>query len=97
MLWRKLTRAMLAIGRESNIASAAHASAFADAAHLKSATSFKAGATRSTKLSAVGPACPANRTEPNQRTEIPMTYETNDRCGLRAECEAAGATVVLTG
>lgn len=34
MLWRKLTRAMLVIGRESNIASAAHASDFADAAHL---------------------------------------------------------------
>jgi len=34
MLWRKLTRAMLAIGRERTIADAAHASAFADAAHL---------------------------------------------------------------
>ena len=34
MLWRKLTRAMLAIGREPNIAAAAHASDFADAAHL---------------------------------------------------------------
>jgi len=34
MLWRKLTRAMLAIGREANIAAAAHASDFADAAHL---------------------------------------------------------------
>ena len=34
LLWRKLTRAMLAIGRESNIAAAAHASGFADAAHL---------------------------------------------------------------
>lgn len=34
MLWRKVTRAMLAIGRESNIAAAAHASDFADAAHL---------------------------------------------------------------
>lgn len=34
MLWRKLTRAMLAIGRETNIAAAAHASDFADAAHL---------------------------------------------------------------
>ncbi|MGZ5032750.1 MAG: helix-turn-helix domain-containing protein [Usitatibacter sp.] len=34
MLWRKVTRAMLAIGRESNIAEAAHASDFADAAHL---------------------------------------------------------------
>jgi AraC-like DNA-binding protein len=34
MLWRKLTRAMLAIGRESNIAAAAQASDFADAAHL---------------------------------------------------------------
>ena len=34
MLWRKLTRAMLAIGRESNLAAAAHASDFADAAHL---------------------------------------------------------------
>ena len=34
MLWRKLTRAMLAIGRESSIAAAAHASDFADAAHL---------------------------------------------------------------
>jgi AraC-like DNA-binding protein/mannose-6-phosphate isomerase-like protein (cupin superfamily) len=34
LLWRKLTRAMLAIGRESNIADAAHASDFADAAHL---------------------------------------------------------------
>lgn len=34
MLWRKLMRAMLAIGRDSNIAAAAHASDFADAAHL---------------------------------------------------------------
>jgi AraC-like DNA-binding protein len=34
MLWRKLTRAMLAIGRQSSIADAAHASDFADAAHL---------------------------------------------------------------
>jgi AraC family transcriptional regulator len=34
MLWRKLTRAMLAIGRHSTIADAAHASDFADAAHL---------------------------------------------------------------
>lgn len=34
MLWRKLTRAMLAIGRERTIADAAHDSDFADAAHL---------------------------------------------------------------
>jgi AraC-like DNA-binding protein len=34
MLWRKLTRAMLAIGRERTIAAAAHSSDFADAAHL---------------------------------------------------------------
>jgi len=34
MLWRKLTRAMLAIGRERTLAAAAHASDFADAAHL---------------------------------------------------------------
>jgi AraC-like DNA-binding protein len=34
MLWRKLARAMLAIGRDSNIAAAANASDFADAAHL---------------------------------------------------------------
>jgi AraC family transcriptional regulator len=34
MLWRKLTRAMLAIGRERSIADAAHGSDFADAAHL---------------------------------------------------------------
>jgi AraC-like DNA-binding protein len=34
MLWRKLTRAMLAIGREQTIAAAAHAADFADAAHL---------------------------------------------------------------
>jgi AraC family transcriptional regulator len=34
MLWRKVTRAMVAIGRERTIADAAHASAFADAAHL---------------------------------------------------------------
>jgi AraC-like DNA-binding protein len=34
MLWRKLTRAMLSIGREPTIAAAAHASDFADAAHL---------------------------------------------------------------
>lgn len=34
MLWRKLTRAMVAIGREPTIAAAAHASDFADAAHL---------------------------------------------------------------
>jgi AraC-like DNA-binding protein len=34
MLWRKLTRAMLAIGREGSIAGAAQAADFADAAHL---------------------------------------------------------------
>lgn len=34
MLWRKVTRAMVAIGRERTIADAAQASAFADAAHL---------------------------------------------------------------
>ena len=34
MLWRKLTRAMLAIGRERTLADAAHASDFSDAAHL---------------------------------------------------------------
>ena len=34
MLWRKLTRAMLSIGKERTIAAAAHASDFADAAHL---------------------------------------------------------------
>ena len=34
MLWRKLTRAMLAIASERTIADAAHAADFADAAHL---------------------------------------------------------------
>ncbi len=34
MLWRKLTRAMLVIGREQTISAAAHAAGFADAAHL---------------------------------------------------------------
>lgn len=34
MLWRKLTRAMLIIGREKTIATAAHESDFSDAAHL---------------------------------------------------------------
>lgn len=34
MLWRKLTRAMLAIGQEGSIARAAQAADFADAAHL---------------------------------------------------------------
>jgi AraC-like DNA-binding protein len=34
MLWRKLTRAMLAIGRQSSIAAAAQDADFADAAHL---------------------------------------------------------------
>ena len=34
MLWRKLTRAMVLIGRERTIAEAAHAADFADAAHL---------------------------------------------------------------
>lgn len=34
MLWRKLTRAMVAIGSEQTIAAAAHAADFADAAHL---------------------------------------------------------------
>jgi len=33
-LWRKLTRAMVAIGSERTIAAAAHAADFADAAHL---------------------------------------------------------------
>lgn len=34
MLWRKLTRAMVAIGSERTLAAAAHAADFADAAHL---------------------------------------------------------------
>jgi AraC family transcriptional regulator len=34
MLWRKLTRATLAVGRERSLAAAAHAADFADAAHL---------------------------------------------------------------
>jgi AraC family transcriptional regulator len=34
MLWRKLTRAMVAISSEETIAAAAHAADFADAAHL---------------------------------------------------------------
>jgi AraC-like DNA-binding protein len=34
ILWRKLTRAMVMIGSEGTIATAAHASDFADAAHL---------------------------------------------------------------
>jgi AraC family transcriptional regulator len=34
MLWRKLTRAMVAIGSEETIAAAAHAADFSDAAHL---------------------------------------------------------------
>ena len=34
MLWRKVTRAMLAIGKQSTIAAAAHEGDFADAAHL---------------------------------------------------------------
>lgn len=34
MLWRKLTRAMVAIGSQDTIAAAAHAADFADAAHL---------------------------------------------------------------
>lgn len=34
LLWRKLTRAMLAIGSEGTISDAAHAADFADAAHL---------------------------------------------------------------
>lgn len=34
ILWRKLARAMLAIGHERTLATAAHASGFADAAHL---------------------------------------------------------------
>ena len=34
MLWRKLTRAMVAIGSERTIADAAHSADFADAAHL---------------------------------------------------------------
>src|SRR5690606_12077554 len=34
MLWRKLTRAMLAVGRGRSLTGAAHAAGFADAAHL---------------------------------------------------------------
>jgi AraC-like DNA-binding protein len=34
MLWRKLTRAMVAMASERTIAAAAHAADFADAAHL---------------------------------------------------------------
>ncbi|HEX2204554.1 MAG TPA: AraC family transcriptional regulator [Longimicrobium sp.] len=34
VLWRRLTRAMLAVGRGSTLSAAAHASGFADSAHL---------------------------------------------------------------
>ena len=34
MLWRKVTRAMVAVASEGTIAAAAHAADFADAAHL---------------------------------------------------------------
>jgi AraC family transcriptional regulator len=34
LLWRRLTRAMLAVGQEGSITAAAHAAGFADAAHL---------------------------------------------------------------
>jgi AraC family transcriptional regulator len=34
MLWRKLARAVVAIGRERTLVAAAHAADFADAAHL---------------------------------------------------------------
>lgn len=34
LLWRKLARAMLVIGRQGTIAAAAHEADFADAAHL---------------------------------------------------------------
>lgn len=34
LLWRKLTRAMLGVGRGMNLSEAAHASGFADSAHL---------------------------------------------------------------
>src|SRR5689334_25281612 len=34
MLWRKLTRAMVAVASERTLAAAAHAADFADAAHL---------------------------------------------------------------
>ena len=34
VLWRRLTRAMLAVGRGGTLSAAAHASGFADAAHL---------------------------------------------------------------
>ena len=34
LLWRKVTRAMLVIGREDSATTAAHAADFADAAHL---------------------------------------------------------------
>jgi AraC-like DNA-binding protein len=34
VLWRKLTRAMLLISRGSSLSTAAHASGFADAAHM---------------------------------------------------------------
>ena len=47
MLWRKLTRAMLVIGREKTIATAAHAADFADAAHLTRTFSQMLGITPS--------------------------------------------------
>ena len=34
LLWRRLTRAMMAVGRGSNLSAAAHACGFADSAHL---------------------------------------------------------------
>lgn len=34
MLWKKLSRAMLVIGRDETISTAAHEADFADAAHL---------------------------------------------------------------
>jgi AraC-like DNA-binding protein len=63
VLWRRLTRAMLAVGRGSTLSAAAHACGFADSAHLTRACYQMLGLAPSVLLS------------PGEYYEIPAPFE----------------------
>lgn len=63
VLWRRLTRAMLAVGRGSTLSAAAHACGFADAAHLTRACSQMLGSPPSVLM------------RPGEFYEIPAPFE----------------------
>ncbi|HEX8362873.1 MAG TPA: AraC family transcriptional regulator [Longimicrobium sp.] len=76
LLWRRLTRAMLAVGRGSTLSAAAHASGFSDSAHL----------TRSCQQMLGSP--PSMLMKPGEFYEIPAPFELPFTAGSHRDTEA---------